>query len=1191
MNPFINLNPGLSSYGNLFDESSSTSSIPKYLPATNRKSNCKNILVPSKNFKTLKEVKSKLQAYFQSHRTNQMVQDSFTYFKIGLIELMQKCVPKGNPIECNAFMFQALTRQFQEWEQLKEEFDKKPQVKQITQKETSSEVIVIHEKNMENTILVFQSENVKVYCHSSSSEKEAVKVFLNGAKHKLQKEFEVTRNIHHPGIRKVNEKKNFENKPALFMEWVDGVTINEHGKFSVPEFLDFSREILSALVALHSHDITHNNLSADNIIMNKESKTIKLIGFGCASRFYVNTSYVNQDLVGVDSRFASPERFRRMNSFVDFRSDFYSVGILFYLMLTGKHPFYSIDNWELMRKHLFDLAQPVHLVDDEIPIPISKLVSKLMEKKVNDRYQSAKGVLHDLEWMKSEFITDSKLKSICLSAHDYSEHILISQKLHGRDLEKCVLLSAFDNAMKGGFEIALVKGKTGSGKSSLVLELYKTVIEVNGNFIIGKFDQSHSSVPYSAMKQACENLCDLLLKENEETLSRNRRMIQEAVGDEGKLLTDVIKNLHLIIGPQPNVNEAIGKESLNRFNYVFCKFLNVVCSSQHPLVMFIDDLQWADNGSLILLSLLMTNKDIDYMLFVGAYRNNEIDESHPLSVMIKNMKEKRVSMHDIETPNLSMSNVNELISDALHTSQVETYPLTALVVRKTHGNPFFVEQFLRSLSDKKLVWFSYEKKSWIWDIEQIDKLNITDNVVELLIQKMLCLNVPTQNCLKIASCIGSPFSLSTIKLACPDYHNLESAISEGLIVLVFSSSCKKYQFAHDQIQLAASSLIPENDMNSTHFQIGHTIWKKSNDEQLEENLFLVVKLLNSDLNAFIDPNECKDIAKLNLKAGEKANMSTSHELASWYLATGIEWLNKTSFQKNNSTLFLHLHKALSEAYFCLRKYELMEKMIGEVMKNTSSILEVITLISLRIRAFTDQALFKESIEASLEIFEELGESFPKSPDNKLIQSEFHHVQSLLQNKSNDEITKRTTTNETILAVMEISVVSCVASYLSGSKYFPLFVLRNVQLSLIHGVSKWSSDSFASYGCLCGEFKEIREGFRFGQLALFLLDKFETKHSLPKVYASVFISVNPWMKHLHNSLNHLMDAYRVSLEVGAHDYGIFCFIGFCMYSLLSGKPLEKLNETIGSVDNTISKKGFVYITCQFAVRKFLGINTP
>jgi len=905
----------------------------------------------------------------------------------------------------------------------------------------------------------------------------------------------------------------------------------------------------------------------------------------------VNTSYVNQDLVGVDSRFASPERFRRMNSFVDFRSDFYSVGILFYLMLTGKHPFYSIDNWELMRKHLFDLAQPVHLVDDEIPIPISKLVSKLMEKKVNDRYQSAKGVLHDLEWMKSEFITDSKLKSICLSAHDYSEHILISQKLHGRDLEKCVLLSAFDNAMKGGFEIALVKGKTGSGKSSLVLELYKTVIEVNGNFIIGKFDQSHSSVPYSAMKQACENLCDLLLKENEETLSRNRRMIQEAVGDEGKLLTDVIKNLHLIIGPQPNVNEAIGKESLNRFNYVFCKFLNVVCSSQHPLVMFIDDLQWADNGSLILLSLLMTNKDIDYMLFVGAYRNNEIDESHPLSVMIKNMKEKRVSMHDIETPNLSMSNVNELISDALHTSQVETYPLTALVVRKTHGNPFFVEQFLRSLSDKKLVWFSYEKKSWIWDIEQIDKLNITDNVVELLIQKMLCLNVPTQNCLKIASCIGSPFSLSTIKLACPDYHNLESAISEGLIVLVFSSSCKKYQFAHDQIQLAASSLIPENDMNSTHFQIGHTIWKKSNDEQLEENLFLVVKLLNSDLNAFIDPNECKDIAKLNLKAGEKANMSTSHELASWYLATGIEWLNKTSFQKNNSTLFLHLHKALSEAYFCLRKYELMEKMIGEVMKNTSSILEVITLISLRIRAFTDQALFKESIEASLEIFEELGESFPKSPDNKLIQSEFHHVQSLLQNKSNDEITKRTTTNETILAVMEISVVSCVASYLSGSKYFPLFVLRNVQLSLIHGVSKWSSDSFASYGCLCGEFKEIREGFRFGQLALFLLDKFETKHSLPKVYASVFISVNPWMKHLHNSLNHLMDAYRVSLEVGAHDYGIFCFIGFCMYSLLSGKPLEKLNETIGSVDNTISKKGFVYITCQFAVRKFLGINTP
>jgi len=626
----------------------------------------------------------------------------------------------------------------------------------------------------------------------------------------LENELNITKLIMHPSIRPSLSKTIFESRKALTMEWTEGYALSEISKsynFGIKDFLEIAREIVSVLVAMHKEHIMHMNLTCDHIILNPESMSVKVIGFGSSSKFNSKIHHIsNQELFEKDLRYISPEQTGKVNREVNFQSDFYSLGIVFYVMLTGKHPFEDDDPSKLLNMHIFQEPLPVCSINQNVPIPISMMVSILMKKEAELRYQSAKGLIFDLDLMLSEYESNRNLSSVVLAQNDMPQTLLIPQKLYGRSTEFDALLSVINRSNTSSFELIFVSGTSGTGKSSLVFELYKSITERKGFLIFGKHDLKITE-PYFAILEAMKGFCNDLLFKDETTTSNIKNKIIEALGEEANILTDVIQNLHLIIGRQSSTSDTCGQDAKNQFNYVFIKFIKAICSYGVPIVLVLDDLQWMDLQSLDLLSALIKDKTIENLTLIGTYRDNEVSEEHPLSVLLQNVKRSGVNATNIKLENLDHETINGLISHALCHSPLDTYSLTALIYEKTSGNPFFVNQMLKSLFEQGLLFFCNESNKWKWNVSNESKM--AENVLELLRLKILQLDEVTQQTLKAASCLGSPFSLNTLKLIVNSNKGIEGAINSEIITQ-YKGSSTIYRFAHDQIQCAAYSLLPSD---------------------------------------------------------------------------------------------------------------------------------------------------------------------------------------------------------------------------------------------------------------------------------------------------------------------------------------------------------------------------------------------
>ena len=632
---------------------------------------------------------------------------------------------------------------------------------------------------------------------------------------------------------------------------------------------------------MHQHGLIHKDIKPANILVDTASGEVRLTGFGIASRLPRERQAPSPpEFIAGTLPYMAPEQTGRMNRSIDSRSDLYSLGVTFYQMLTGALPFTARDPMEWVHCHIARTPMPPHQRLESIPAPISRLVMKLLAKTAEERYQTAAGVEHDLRRCLAEWARGSHA-DFPLAEHDVPDRLLIPEKLYGREREVETLLASFDRTVTSGTpELVLVSGYSGVGKSSVVNELHKVLVPPRGLFASGKFDQYKRDIPYATVAQAFQGLVRQILSKSEAELQGWRDALREALGPNGLLIVDLIPELELVIGKQPPVADLSPQDAQRRFQTVLRRFIGVFARPEHPLALFLDDLQWLDAATLDLLEDLLTQGDIRHLLLIGAYRDNEVDAAHPLMRKLDAIRRTGATVQDIVLAPLTYDDLGQLISDLLRCETSRANPLVQLVHEKTGGNPFFAIQFLAALADEALLVFDHGDARWFWDLGRIRAKRYTDNVVDLMVAKLNRLPAETLAALRQLACVGSSAEFALLATVCQTsqeelHDSLWEAVRSGLVLRSESS----YAFQHDRIQEAAYSLIPEDARAEAHLRIGRLLLAHTPPDKREEIIFEIVSQFNRSSALITSRDEREQVAQLNLIAGKRAKNAAAYSSA------------------------------------------------------------------------------------------------------------------------------------------------------------------------------------------------------------------------------------------------------------------------------------------------------------------------
>ncbi|MGE5657117.1 MAG: AAA family ATPase [Actinomycetota bacterium] len=1008
----------------------------------------------------------------------------------------------------------------------------------------------------------------------------------------FRNQYTIVKNLDFPSIIKSFSLELYCNGYILVMEDFGGISLcdyfksatNENSKYKylpLEEFLKIAIQITEALHYLSQNRIIHKDIKSANILINPETKRVKIIDFSIASLLPRETKEI-QNVIDLEGTLAylSPEQTGRMNRGIDYRSDFYSLGVTFYELLTGTLPFSSEDPMELVHCHLAKQPISIHQINSEIPLNLSEIVNKLLAKNAEDRYQSALGIKHDLEICLTQLQSTGKIETFEIGKRDISDRFLIPEKLYGRETEVNQLLDAFDRVTNGTTEMMLVAGFSGIGKTAVVNEVHKPIVRQRGYFIKGKYDQFQRNIPFSAFVQAFRDLIGQLLSESDEQLQIWKTNIFAAVGDNGQVLIDVIPELENIIGKQPPAIELSGTVAQNRFNLLFQKFVKVFTSKEHPLVIFLDDLQWADSTSLNLLSLLM--QDSGYLLILGAYRDNEVSPVHPFILTVDEIVKTGATVNTITLPPLRESDINRLVADTLNCELSLAQPLTKLVYQKTKGNPFFATQFLKALHDDKLISFNWNIQHWQCDIAQINSLAITDDVVEFMALQLQKLPISTQDLLKLAACIGAQFDLHTLAIVSQQLETetatvLWRALQEGLILPIsnvykfyqiegndklssedgnVNKQNAKYRFLHDRVQQAAYSLIPKNQKQATHLKIGQLLQQNLSEIEKEEKLFDIVGHLNLGIGLITEAEEREALARLNLAAAEKARNSTAYAVARSFVQTGIELLAENCWQTQYE-LTLNLYVAAAETAYLNADFDGMEEMAAEVLGSAKTILDKVKIFEIQINALTAKTQILEALAVGRVALAQLGIEFPSEPDEALTSTALQTLAQQLEGKQIEELIHLPVmSDQRTIASMQLLTMLFAPILQANPAMLPVLGCTMVSLSLQFGNAPASTIGYVTYGMVLSTFLgEVERGYSFGRVALNLLDRLNVREF--KCFTLLLFCgfIQYRLEAVRATIPIVKEAYLAGMENGDFLYAGYSIFNYFYDKFFAGVALD------------------------------------
>jgi PAS domain S-box-containing protein len=1002
---------------------------------------------------------------------------------------------------------------------------------------------------------------------------------------RFQMEYDILRSLNLAGVVTAYGMETFQQSYFIVLEDFGGKSLRlwlSDRTFNLEEFLNLAIQLTSILGEIHQHNIIHKDINPSNIVLNPNTGQVKIVDFGLATVLSrENPTWSNPNVLEGTLAYMSPEQTGRMNRSIDYRTDFYSLGVTFYQLLCDRLPFTTTDALELVHCHIARRPIPPHEIVTTIPRPLSDLVMKLLAKTAEDRYQTTLGIQADLQACLNQLQQNQEISYFEIGRGDIASTLQIPQKLYGREREVAQLLAALErvDSEESQSELMLISGYSGIGKTTLVRELYKPITRQRGYFVAGKFEQLQRNLPYSAVIQAFRSLIRQLLTETTAQIQQWKSRLLAALGDNAEVAIDIIPDLELLIGEQPKAIELPPAELQNRFNLVPENFVGVFTQSVvtndiqtiSPLVIFLDDLQWADRASLQLIEQWMTGFNDRHLLVIGAYRDNEVDAIHPLMRSISEIQLSGGMVQQIELPPLGLADVHSLIRDTFHCDSESSLALAELTVEKTNGNPFFVNEFLRYLDRSGSIWFDLLEGKWQWNLERIQTARLADNVVELVTMRLRQLSIKTQQILSLAACIGSQFNLQTLAIVndklipngseslLETTNALRIAAQENLIIplgtdykyidantrLVDLNFDVSYQFLHDRIQQAAYDLISVDRQIQCHLEIGRYLQRSTPVERLEDRIFDIIDHLNLGADLITDRTQKNELAQLNLIAGHKAKTAIAYEPAVRYLNAGLELITDSSWQ-NDYELTLALHTEATEAEFLNLNFDRAKQLADRTIHQAKSLLDSIRVYEIQMQFYARQNQLQATLDLGLQLLEML--DVPLS-------------QSLIADIEPEALTSLPLmTDPAKLAAMRILFSLAPAAYVVAPDLFARMSNTSIDLCRQYGNSPLAAVAYGFRGLmLCANPDGVERGYRFAQLALNLLDRFDAKEFKSHIYVIFNGHIRHWREHLKNTIPALLEGVQSGLETGSLEYAGYNALYFCDHLFFTGEPLAVVLE--------------------------------
>lgn len=995
---------------------------------------------------------------------------------------------------------------------------------------------------------------------------------------RFQHEYAILRTLDVPEVIRCLRLEQVGQRSMLVLEDFGGVALSKlklAGTLDFGAFLTIAGAIAASIGQVHAAGIIHRDVTPGNIVYNLATGQLKLIDFDLALRSSrEEVSIQSPATLSGTLAYISPEQSGRINRTIDYRADFYSLGVTLYELLTGQLPFRGEDPLELIHAHLARHPQPPHALNARIPLAISAIIMKLLAKSAEDRYQSAEGLLADLAYCREHLNVPERLADFSTGRYDRAERFHIPRLLYGRDAEVAQLVAAFDRVVAGGRELLLVAGPPGIGKTVLVQEIHQAVSACHGRFVVGKFDQFQRANPYGAWVQAFNGLITQLLTESEDRLADSHAALQVTLGGYAKLLTDLFPALELVIGPQPPPPHLEGKEAQSLLEFGLRGLVRALAQPEYPLVVFLDDLQWADAASLSLMQVLLSAADAGSLLLVGAYRDGEVDAAHPLLLALADLRQAGARISELQVRPLQWDDANQLVADTLACSTTLAKPFTDLIYQRTHGNPFFTTQLLQALHDERIIVFNADVGQWESDLARVRAFALSDDIVSFMTQQLQKLPGATQELLTLAACLGSQFDMATLGVAAERpvaqlFVDFWPALDAGLVISSreryrFSATVAwpappyeaagavvPYRFLHDQVQQAAVSLVSVDERQAIHLRIGRRLRANMPAPQPAQ-LFAMVQHLNLGSALLSEQVERDDLARLNLTAAREARAVAAFAVAYDFAMAGLDLLGETGWRREYE-LTLRLTEAAAETAFLCGNFAMMERLAGIVLAQAQSSLDMVRVYETLLHGLVAQSKFLECVRLGLHVLSQFGVELAEQSAQDDIDTALREIQVLTHGREIAALIDLPLMTDPVqLAITRMCANIIPAALTCSPGLYTTLTFMQVTRAIRYGNTPLATYSYATYAqLLCNMLGDIDTGYEFGRLALNLQNRLQARDVECRVYSVVYAFVNHWKDPIRDTLPPLRTAYVSGLEVGDFQFAGYAAVIAAMYTPFLG----------------------------------------